>query len=453
VNPPRTARDLARRHASLPVPAWAVLLDGLCTDAQLRTLVHSHLRRLPNRPLPRDRAGMIGALIPPADLPHDLLTEFVADLLRIAPPDAPPPTAEAALRALQEAPSPERYARALWACVCGPDPATAEAAAADAGNVVEAAVPEPVVSPDPGEVADAVVRALTPRLRTTRPSEDATRLLERIEQARTEIRALRGRCEATLTQIAKSLHDLASRPKAPVVDGLAGTVSSLLERHLSTPPAWADQVLRRLEDAEGRIRTLASDALSAPSPRAQREAWRLAHPDAPPRIALVADLENLTSSAREWRGRRLNFAALRERLGRGGEVTSAAAFAVETPGQAAFLAALRYAGWEPHVRPTTTAAGRPKANWDVGLTLHVVDLAPRVDVMALATGDGDFADLLDWLRGQGIQTRVAAVPEDTAAKLRVAADEFIPVDDALMMPAECGRAPDADGAKAAAAAS
>jgi hypothetical protein len=32
-------------------------------------------------------------------------------------------------------------------------------------------------------------------------------------------------------------------------------------------------------------------------------------------------------------------------------------------------------------------------------------------------------------------------------------DEFIAVDDALMMPAECGRAPDADGAKAAAAAS
>ncbi len=60
--------------------------------------MHSHLHQLPNRPLPRDRGGMVDALIPPADLPHDRLSEFVADLLRIAPPDGPPPTAEAALR-------------------------------------------------------------------------------------------------------------------------------------------------------------------------------------------------------------------------------------------------------------------------------------------------------------------------------------------------------------------
>jgi len=185
-------------------------------------------------------------------------------------------------------------------------------------------------------------------------------------------------------------------------------------------------------------RTARERRLLAPTPRAHREAWRLAHPDAPPRIALAADLENLTSSAREWRGRRINFAALHERLGRGGRVVSAAAFAVETPGQAGFLAALRYAGWEPHVRPRTTAVGRPKANWDVGLTLHVVGLAPHVDILGLATGDGDFADLLHWLREQGIQTRVAAVREDTAEKLRVAADEFIAVDDGMMMPGQIG---------------
>jgi uncharacterized LabA/DUF88 family protein len=60
-------------------------------------------------------------------------------------------------------------------------------------------------------------------------------------------------------------------------------------------------------------------------------------------------------------------------------------------------------------------------------------------VLGLATGDGDFADLLDWVHREGIQTRVAAVPEDTADKLRVAADEVIPVDKALMMPRETHR--------------
>lgn len=35
-------------------------------------------------------------------------------------------------------------------------------------------------------------------------------------------------------------------------------------------------------------------------------------------------------------------------------------------------------GWEPRVRPTNSSAGRPTANWDVGITLHVVDLARPV---------------------------------------------------------------------------
>lgn len=51
----------------------------------------------------------------------------------------------------------------------------------------------------------------------------------------------------------------------------------------------------------------------------------------------------------------------------------------------------------------------------------------HVDSVDLATGDGDLADLLHWLGNQVIQTRLAAVPEDTASVLWLAADEFIPV--------------------------
>jgi len=429
-------RTLVRRHAQFPPAIWAVILDGLCSDAQLRTLTQRYLRPLPNRPLPKDRAWMIGALIPPPTTPHNLLAGFISDLLTMAPPGPAAATPEAVRHLLDQAQSSQQYASVLWACVCGADEAVAQAAVEHAVRAIGVTEPERAGAADAQDVADAVVRALAPLLRAPGPRDDSAKLLGRLEQARTEVHGLRGKLDGAVADITRSVRELATRPAAAGADRVADAVAARLSRYLETAPAWAEEALRRLGNAEQRIEALASDTLSTPGPRAQRDAWRLAHPAAPPRIALVADLENLTSSAREWRGRRLNFAAVYERLGRGGTVVSAAAFAVETPGQAAFLAALRHAGWAPHVRSTTTAAGRPKANWDVGLTLHVVDLAPRVDIVGLATGDGDFADLLQWLRAQGIQTRVAAVPEDTADKIRVAADEFIPVDEAMMMPGD-----------------
>jgi uncharacterized LabA/DUF88 family protein len=447
------ARDLARllaeRHGRIPRAAWEIVLDGLCTDTDLRRLVGRHLRAVPNGPLPRARTDMIDALVPPPALPRDQLREFAEDLLRIAPPDPPPETREEAARLLDAALSPEETARILWACLCGHDEAVADAAAEHARRIAETPPPRMVLSVD--ELADLLAERLLPALRDgLRHRDHSSRALDRLEQARADIHAVRDDTRAIAARIERALRALESARQAPTAapappgpGAVADAVRRALEPLLTAPPPWASDALRRIDRAEEMIREIASQAAGVPTPQAQREAWRLAHPGAPLRIALVADLENLTSSARDWRGRRVNFAALRERLGRGGEIVSAAAFAVETPGQGGFLAALRHAGWEPFVRPTTVSGGRPKANWDVGITLHVVGIAPHIDLLGLATGDGDFADLLQWLREQGVRTRVAAVPEDASSKLRVWADEFIPVVDDLLI------APDPDSRESA----
>jgi len=68
-----------------------------------------------------------------------------------------------------------------------------------------------------------------------------------------------------------------------------------------------------------------------------------------------------------------------------------------------------------------------KADWDVGITVDAIRLAPRTDSIVLITGDGDFMPLIEYLKeGQfGIQVEVMAFGRSASAKLKEKADEFI----------------------------
>ena len=69
--------------------------------------------------------------------------------------------------------------------------------------------------------------------------------------------------------------------------------------------------------------------------------------------------------------------------------------------------------------------GAKKADWDVGMAIDAVRLASRVDAMVLATGDGDFIPLVDYLSGLGVQVEVISFGKSSSSKLREAAEDFI----------------------------
>ena len=48
-----------------------------------------------------------------------------------------------------------------------------------------------------------------------------------------------------------------------------------------------------------------------------------------------------------------------------------------------------------------------------------------IDVLILATGDGDFVPLVEYLRNRGRQVEVIAFGRSTSAKLKESADDFI----------------------------
>jgi len=73
--------------------------------------------------------------------------------------------------------------------------------------------------------------------------------------------------------------------------------------------------------------------------------------------------------------------------------------------------------------------GLKKADWDVGIVIDAVRIAPSVDVIVLASGDGDFVSLVEYLKNQGKRVEVIAFGRSASSRLKEVADEFIDLEE------------------------
>jgi uncharacterized LabA/DUF88 family protein len=62
--------------------------------------------------------------------------------------------------------------------------------------------------------------------------------------------------------------------------------------------------------------------------------------------------------------------------------------------------------------------------------MDAIRMAPKLDVVVLVSGDGDFVDLIDYLRGQGLRTEVIGFKRTTSSRLIDEADEFLDLESA-----------------------
>ena len=71
-------------------------------------------------------------------------------------------------------------------------------------------------------------------------------------------------------------------------------------------------------------------------------------------------------------------------------------------------------------------SGAKKADWDVGLAVDAIKMAPKLDTIIIASGDGDFIPLVEYLQtNEGCQVEVIAFGKSSSSKLREVADDFI----------------------------
>lgn len=150
------------------------------------------------------------------------------------------------------------------------------------------------------------------------------------------------------------------------------------------------------------------------------------------RVAVIIDTQNLYHSAKNLYKSKVNFAAVVEVAVQSRKLIRAVSYVVNTEGgeESAFFEALEKVGIEIKTKDLQIFyGGAKKADWDVGMAVDAIKLAPKVDAIVLATGDGDFIPLVEYLKNQGCQVEVITFSRSASSGLKAVVDDFIDMDE------------------------
>ncbi len=151
------------------------------------------------------------------------------------------------------------------------------------------------------------------------------------------------------------------------------------------------------------------------------------------RVAVFIDTQNLYHSARHLYNARTNFANIVKNAIGDRSLVRAIAYVISTESgdEKSFFEALEKMGIEAKTKDLQIfAGGAKKADWDVGLAIDAVKLAPKLDAVIIVSGDGDFIPLVQYLQiNEGCQVEVVAFGRSTSANLIEAADHFTDLDE------------------------
>jgi uncharacterized LabA/DUF88 family protein len=259
--------------------------------------------------------------------------------------------------------------------------------------------------------------------------------------------------DQALSELAKSLRKLADEqrklthrlakleetpPPEPVLppEALQPVLSALEELHKETAALRRErrkdlqEQARRLEELRAQVKAAAEAAESAPGGR--RPGRRKGEPE---RVGVFVDVQNMWYAARQLKGK-LDFDALLQAAVRDRRLIQAAAYVVETKeiDQSGFIAMLQQRGITVHRKTLKVRAdGSMKGDWDMEMALDILDAAPKLDVVVLVSGDGDFTSLVKRVKAMGPRVEVVAFPRNTAKSLLEAADRFQPLDRKFMI--------------------
>ena len=147
------------------------------------------------------------------------------------------------------------------------------------------------------------------------------------------------------------------------------------------------------------------------------------------RVAVFIDTQNLYHSAKNLYNAKVNFGAIMDTVVGKRTLIRALAYVITTEAgdETQFFEALTKLGIETKTKDLQIFyGGAKKADWDVGMAVDAIRLAPKVDTIVLATGDGDFVPLVNFLKEHfGVQVEVISFGKSSSSKLREACEDFI----------------------------
>src|SRR5665647_2015941 len=121
------------------------------------------------------------------------------------------------------------------------------------------------------------------------------------------------------------------------------------------------------------------------------------------KVSLFVDVQNIYYTTKQVYNAHFDYNAFWARATLNREVVKAVAYAVDRNDlqQKQFQNILRGIGFEVRLKQFIQRSdGTSKGDWDVGITVDIMEFAPDTEVVVLASGDGDFDLLVNKIRNK-----------------------------------------------------
>ena len=155
------------------------------------------------------------------------------------------------------------------------------------------------------------------------------------------------------------------------------------------------------------------------------------------KVAIFVDVQNIYYTTKQIHQCHFDYNAFWAKAASNRKVVKAIAYAIDRGDekQKQFQNILKGIGFELKLKPYIQRRdGSAKGDWDVGITLDVMEHAKNTDVVVLASGDGDFDLLVSKIRNDfGVSAEIYGVAKLTARSLINSASKFVPIEGDLLL--------------------
>jgi uncharacterized LabA/DUF88 family protein len=155
-----------------------------------------------------------------------------------------------------------------------------------------------------------------------------------------------------------------------------------------------------------------------------------------PRVGVFVDVQNMFYAAKDRFERRVDYIKLLDLIVGPRQLVAAYVYIVQIPEikQGNFISLLEHNGYTIRSKDLRLRGdGSAKGDWDVGIAVDVVSMLGMLDVVILASGDGDFCPLAELIKQQHKRIEVVAFEHNTSMDLQAMADQFFPIGEELLM--------------------
>jgi len=150
------------------------------------------------------------------------------------------------------------------------------------------------------------------------------------------------------------------------------------------------------------------------------------------RVGVFVDVQNLYYSARNIYKSKVDFRTILKEAIKGKNLIRAIAYVIraDVKDEKNFFEALKNMGYEVKGKDLQVFyGGAKKGDWDIGIAMDLIELAPKLDTVILVSGDGDFVPLVRHLKhALGCYVEVMAFGKSSSQKLIEAADNYFDLD-------------------------